>query len=151
MGIDAGPIADMPRRPLLVALFLLAHAAPSAAADGVVAGGVMRFATGQVAFIGGFGGMSVEVWSLEPYGYLSHDAGVWAVQAGVAVPVMRLAAARVLLRFGASTAVSGPAVEPDVNATVGAGVRIGRRVGVTASVDRAREFTLTRAGLFVGW
>ena len=144
-----------PSRKLLAVLFLatlaFAAATPAAAADGVVAGGVMRFAADEVAFTGGFGGLAVEVWSVEPYGYLSHDAGVWAIQAGVAVPVMRMDAARVLLRFGTSTAVSGPAVEPDVNATVGAGVRIGRRVGVMASVDRAREFTLSRAGLFVGW
>ena len=146
-----------PSRMILAVLFLatlalpLAFAAPAAAADGVAAGGVMRFATSEVAFIGGFAGLAVEVWSVEPYGYLSHDAGVWAIQAGVAVPVMRMDAARVLLRFGSSTAVSGPALNSDVNATVGAGVRIGRRVGVMASVDRAREFTMSRAGLFVGW
>lgn len=138
-------------RALLIVTLALTFAAPAGAADGVVAGGVMRFATGEVAFAGGFGGMAVEVWSVEPYGYLSHDAGVWAIQAGVAVPVMRMEAARVLLRFGTNTPVSGPAVEPDVSATVGAGVRIGRRVGVVASVDRARDFTLSRAGLFVGW
>lgn len=148
----------MPPRPsrmllavLFLATFALAFAAPAAAADGVAVGGVMRFSTGEVAFTGGFGGLAVEVWSVEPYGYVSHDAGVWAIQAGVAVPVVRMDAARVLLRFGTSTAVSGPAVDPDVNATVGAGVRIGRRVGVMASFDRAREFTLSRAGLFVGW
>ena len=34
---------------------------------------------------------------------------------------------------------------------VGAGVRIGRHYGVAASVDRAPEFTLMRAGFFIGW
>ena len=138
-------------RTLLIAVFLLALAAPAAAADGVVVGGTMRFATGEAAFIGGFGGVAVDVWGLEPYGYLSHDADVWAIQAGVAVPVIRLEAARVLLRFGTSTPVSGPAIEPDINGTVGAGVRIGRRFGVAASVDIARSFTQSRAGVFVGW
>ena len=82
---------------------------------------------------------------------MSHDAGVWAVQAGVAVPVVRREAVRVSLRAGTSTALAGPAVEPDVYPTVGAGLRVGRRVGVLAEVDRARAFTLWRAGLFVGW
>ena len=55
------------------------------------------------------------------------------------------------LRAGTSPAIAGPAVEPDVHPTVGAGVRVGRRVGVLAEVDRARAFTLWRAGLLVGW
>ena len=50
-----------------------------------------------------------------------------------------------------STAIAGPAVEPNVHPTIGAGVRIGRRFGVLAEVDRARAFTLLRGGLFVGW
>ena len=142
----------MTSRTLAIAVFLLALAAPTtAAADGVVVGGAMRFVSDEAAFIGGFGGVAVEVWGMEPYGYLSHDADVWAIQAGIAIPVIRLDVARVLLRFGTSTPVSGPAVEPDINATVGAGVRIGRRFGFVASVDRARAFTQSRAGLFVGW
>ena len=34
---------------------------------------------------------------------------------------------------------------------IGAGLRLGHRFGVVASVDRAREFTLSRAGVFVRW
>lgn len=134
---------------MILALLMAASAMPAAAQ--VALGGVMRFATEDVAFTGGFGGLSVDVWRVEPYGYLSHDAGVWAVQAGVAVPVVRREAVRVSLRAGTSTAVAGPAVEPDVHPTVGAGLRVGRREGVLAEVDRARAFTLWRGGLFVGW
>ena len=111
----------------------------------------MRFSTGEVAFNGGFGGVAADVWLIEPYGYLSHAAGVWAIQAGAAAPVVRLETVRVSIRFGTSTAVSGPAVEPDIHPTIGAGVRIGRRFGALVEVDQARAFTLTRAGIFVGW
>ena len=54
-------------------------------------------------------------------------------------------------RLGTSTATAGPAGEPNVHPTIGAGVRIGRRFGVLAEVDRAGAFTLSRGGLFVGW
>ena len=111
----------------------------------------MRFATDEVAFIGGFAGVAADVWLIEPFGYLSHDAGVWAIQAGASAPVVRLETVRVSIRFGTSTAIAGPAVEPNVHPTIGAGVRIGRRFGVLAEVDRARAFTLSRGGLFVGW
>ena len=84
----------------------------------------MRFATDEVAFIGGFGGLAADVWLVEPFAYLSHDAGVWAIQAGAAVPIVRLETVRVSIRFGTSPAVSGPAVEPDIHPTLGAGVRI---------------------------
>ena len=131
-------------------MFLGFTFAPPAVAQ-VAVGGVMRFATADVGFNGGFGGVAVDVWRLEPYGYLSHDAGVWAIQAGVAAPVVRREAVRVSLRVGTSTAIAGPAVEPDVHPTVGAGVRVGRRFGVLAEVDRAKAFTLWRGGLFVGW
>ena len=87
----------------------------------------------------------------ELFAYLSHDAGVWAIQAGAAAPVVRLETVRVSRRFGTSSAVSGPAVEPDIHPTIGAGVRLGGRFGVMAEVDRARAFTLTRGGLFVSW
>ena len=135
---------------VLVCLLLGFGLAPPAAAQ-VAVGGVMRFATPEVAFNGGFGGATVDVWLLEPYGYLSYDAGVWAIQAGVATPVVRREIVRVSLRVGTSTAVAGPAVEPDVHPTVGAGVRIGRRFGILAEVDRAKAFTLWRGGLFVDW
>ena len=50
----------------------------------------MRFSTDEVAFIGGFGGLAADIWLIEPFTYLSHDAGVWAIQAGAAAPVVRL-------------------------------------------------------------
>ena len=102
-----------------VALLIAAPAAPAAAE--VAPGGGMRFNAAQVAFTGGFGGLAVDVWRVEPHGCLSHDAGVRAVQAGAAVPVVRREAVGVSLRAGTSTAVAGPAVEPDVHPTVGAG------------------------------
>ena len=55
------------------------------------------------------------------------------------------------LRWVLDDVIAGPAVEPNVHPTIGAGVRIGRRFGVLAEVDRARAFTLSRGGLFVGW
>ena len=135
-------IAPAPPRASIPALLLL-FALATPAAGPVAAAGVMRFATD--------GGLAADVWLVEPFAYLSHDAGVWAIQAGAAAPIVRLETVRVSIRFGTSTAVSGPAGEPDIHPTVGAGVRIGRRFGVLAEVDRARAFTLSRAGLFVGW
>ena len=134
-----------------VLVFFLFFALQAPAAAHHAAGGVMRFATDEVAFIGGFAGVAADVWLIEPFGYLSHDAGVWAIQAGASVPVVRLETVRVSIRLGTSTAIAGPAVEPNVHPTIGAGVRIGRRFGVLAEVDRARAFTLARGGLFVGW
>ena len=131
--------------------FSSSFALQAPAAAQVAAGGVMRFATDEVAFIGGFAGVAADVWLIEPFGYLSHDAGVWAIQAGASVPVVRLETVRVSIRLGTSTAIAGPAVEPNVHPTIGAGVRIGRRFGVLAEVDRARAFRLLRGGLFVGW
>ena len=131
--------------------FLLFFALEGPAAAQVATGGVMRFATDEVAFIGWFAGVAADVWLIEPFGYLSHDAGVWAIQAGASVPVVRLETVRVSIRLGTSTAIAGPAVEPNVHPTIGAGVRIGRRFGVLAEVDRARALTLSRGGLFVGW
>ena len=133
----------LPKASIAALLLLFALATP--AAGQIATGGVMRFSTDEtdeVAFIGGFGGLAADVWLIEPFAYLSHDAGVWAIQAGAAAPVVRL---------GTSTAIAGPAVEPNVHPTIGAGVRIGRRFGVVAEVDRARAFTLSRGGLFVGW
>ena len=148
------PNHDTPRNPgtvrVLILLLLGFALAPPAAAQ-VAVGGVMRFATADVAFPGGFGGVAVDVWGFEPYGYLSQDAGVWAIQLGVAAPVVRREMVRVSFRLGTSTAIAGPAVEPNVHPTVGAGVRVGRRFGVLAEVDRAKTFTLWRGGLFVGW
>ena len=139
----------LPKASIAALLLLFALATP--AAGQIATGGVMRFSTDEVAFIGGFGGLAADVWLIEPFAYLSHDAGVWAIQAGAAAPVVRLETVRVSIRFGTSTAIAGPAVEPNVHPTIGAGVRIGRRFGVVAEVDRARAFTLSRGGLFVGW
>lgn len=126
-------------------------AAPAAAQGGYLTGGAMRFSTEDVAFGGGYGGLVFDLWRVEPYGYLSYDAGVWAVQTGIAFPIVRLEVVRLSVRFGSSTAFAGPAIEPDFNPTVGFGVRLGRELGVVVEMDRAEAFTLTRAGLFIGW
>ena len=78
-----------------VLLLVVLALAPPAAAQ-VALGGVMRFATADVAFHGGFGGVAVDVWGVvEPYGYVSQDAGVWAIQAGIAAPIVRRETVRV--------------------------------------------------------
>ena len=124
---------------------LIAASAPPAAAQ-VPAGGVMGFAASEVAVTGGFGGLAVDVRRVEPCGYGNCDAGIWAVQVGAAVPVVRREAVRVSLRAGTSTTIAGPAVEPDGHPTVGArparrgaGVpgRGGPRAGVHALARRA--------------
>ena len=138
----------LPKASIAALLLLFALATPAA---GQIATGFSTDETDELAFIGGFGGLAADVWLIEPFAYLSHDAGVWAIQAGAAAPVVRLETVRVSIRFGTSTAIAGPADEPNVHPTIGAGVRIGRRFGVVAEVDRARAFTLSRGGLFVGW
>ena len=75
-------------------MFFLFFALQLPAAAHHAAGGVMRFATDEVAFIGGFAGVAADVWLIEPFGYLSHNAGVWAIQAGASVPVVRLETVR---------------------------------------------------------
>ena len=53
--------------------------------------------------VGGFDprrSASMSDWRVESYGYLSHDAGVWAAQAGVAVAVVYRETVRVFLRAG---------------------------------------------------
>ena len=135
----------------LVLAGLLVSAVPAAARDRIVLGGPMRFSNDQVAFAGWFAGAQADVWRVEPFGYLSEDADVWAVVAGVAVPVWRGARGRLSLRVGTEIVLSGPAVEPGANGLVGVGGRFGGRYGVAASVDRALEFTLMRGGIFVRW
>ena len=90
-----------------ILVFFLFFALQAPAAAQVAASGVMRFATDEVAFIGGFAGVAADVWLIEPFGYLSHDAGVWAIQAGASVPVVRLETVRVSIRLGTSTAIAG--------------------------------------------
>lgn len=111
----------------------------------------MRFSTADVAFVGWFAGAHADLWLAEPFGYLSEDVDVWALVTGAAVPVWRGALGRLSLRFGTEIVLGGPAVEPGAHPLVGVGGRLGRRYGVAASVDRAPDFTLLRAGLFLRW
>ena len=136
---------------VLVVLLVLQAAVPVAAQQRVVLGGPMRFSTGDIALRGWFVGPAADVWRLESFGYLSEDADVWAMVAGAAVPVWRGAFGRLSLRLGTEIALHGPAVEPGAHPLIGAGGRIAQRFGVAASIDRAPDFTLTRAGFFVGW
>ena len=122
-----------------------------AAQDRIVLGGPMRFSSGDGAFLGGFVGVAADVWRLEPFAYLSEDGGVWAMQTGAGIPLVRGDKGRLSLRLGAEIVLGGPAVEPGAHPMIGAGLRLGHRFGVVASVDRAREFTLSRAGVFVRW
>lgn len=130
---------------------LLAAAVPAAGQDGIAIGGPMRFSSGDIAFVGWFAGAQADVWRVEPFGYLSEDADVWAIVTGAAVPVWRGALGRLSLRLGTEIVLRGPAVEPGAHPLIGVGGRLGRRYGVAASMDRAPEFTLMRAGLFVRW
>ena len=136
---------------ILVLVLLLFSAAPAAAQDRIVLGGPMRFSTGDIAFTGWFAGAQADVWRVEPFGYLSEDADVWAIVTGAAVPVWRGALGRLSLRLGTEIVLHGPAVDPGAHPLIGVGGRLGRRYGVAASMDRAPEFTLARAGLFVRW
>ena len=137
-------------RTLLLAALLLA-AVPAAAQDRIVLAGPMRFSNDEVAFRGWFGGAEADIWRLESFGYLSEDADVWAIVAGVALPVLRGPRGRLSLRAGTEIVLSGPAVEPGADPLIGVGVRLGGPYGVAASVDRAPDFTLMRAGIFLRW
>ena len=140
------------RRLILIALLAAATCVPAAAQERVVLGGPMRFsADSGPAFMGWFVGGSGDVWRIEPFGYLSEDADVWAVVTGVAVPVRRGCWWRFSVRFGTEIVLHGTAVEPGAHPLIGAGVRLGSRYGFTASVDRAPDFTLIRAGVFIRW
>ena len=82
--------------------------------------------------------------------------GVWAIQTGVGLAILRMDTARATVRVGTSTAVRGPPYVKGVNPTIGMSLRLGQRWGGVAEMDRAfpddgPAFTLTRAGLFVGW
>ena len=134
---------------VIIVVIVVMAAAPAAAQERVMLGGPMRFSTGDVSFVGWFAGASGDVWRLEPFGYLSEDADVWAIVTGAAVPVWRGALGRLNVRFGTEIVLHGPAVDPGAHPLIGVGVRVGSRYGVSASVDRAPEFTLMRAGFFV--
>ena len=135
----------------LVLVIVLLAAVPVAAQDRIVLGGPMRFSSGDIAFRGWFVGAAADVWRVEPFGYLSEDADVWAIVTGAGVPVWRGPLGRLSLRLGTEIVLHGPAVEPGVHRLIGVGGRIGQRYGAVASIDRAPEFTLMRAGFFVGW
>ena len=64
--------ARLPTAPVAALLLLFAFATP--APGQVATGGVMRFATDEVAFIGGFGGVAADVWLVEPFAYLAMAA-----------------------------------------------------------------------------
>ena len=95
--------------------------------------------------------MHADVRLVEPFGYLAEDADVWTIVAGTAVHVVRGAVGRLSLRLGTEIILGGPAVEPGVHPMIGVGGRVGQRVGVAASIDRAPKFTLMRVGIFVRW
>ena len=135
----------------LVLVIVLLAAVPVAAQDRIVLGGPMRFSSGDIAFRGWFVGAAADVWRVEPFGYLSEDADVWAIVTGAGVPVWRGPLGRLSLRLGTEIVLHGPAAEPGVHRLIGVGGRIGQRYGAVASIDRAPEFTLMRAGFFVGW
>ena len=132
-------------------LAMLATATQVTAQDRIVLGGPMRFSAGDTAFAGWFVGGAADVWRVEPFGYLSEDADVWAIVTGAGIPVWRGAVGRLSLRLGTEIVLHGPAVEPGAHPLIGAGIRLGSRYGIAASVDRAPEFTLMRAGVFVRW
>ena len=73
----------------LVLVIVLLAAVPVAAQDRIVLGGPMRFSSGDIAFRGWFVGAAADVWRVEPFGYLSEDADVWAIVTGAGVPVWR--------------------------------------------------------------
>ena len=137
---------------MLVLVPLLVVAAPAAAQEERIAlGGPMRFSTEDVAFVGWFVGAQADVWRVEPFGYLSEDADVWAIVTGAAVPVWRGGLGRLSVRLGTEIVLGGPAVEPGGHPLVGVGARVGGLYGLAASIDRAPDFTLMRAGFFVRW
>ena len=163
-------------RTILLLTVALSLPLTAGAQDGTVAGGTMGFHHPNAAWPGAFVGATVSVWRIEPYGYLSYDydrvqlaeagavgpdavwgtLGVWAIQTGVGLPIVRMDTARATVRAGTSTAVRGPPYAKGVNPTIGMSLRLGQRWGGVAEMDRAfpdngPAFTLTRAGLFVGW
>ena len=136
---------------IAVCALVLLLATTASAQDRIALAGPMRFAAEDIAFRGWFAGAQADVWRVEPFGYLSEDAGVWAIVTGAAVPVRRGALGRISIRFGTEIVLHGPAVDPGAHPLIGVGGRLGRRYGIAASVDRAPEFTLLRMGAFVGW
>ena len=98
---------------------------------------------------GSDGPVRPDVQLVAPFGHLSHDAGVVAVQTAAAGPVARLRT-WASIRSGTGAAVSGPDVEPDVLPTAAAGAYVGRRFEVLAEADRTRTFTPSLGDLVAG-
>lgn len=93
-------------------------------------------------------GAQADLWRVEPFGYLSEDADVWAIVTGAAVAVWRSGLGRFSVRFGTEIVLHGPAVEPGAHPLVGVGA-CRRALRGCGYVDRAADFTLKRAGFFV--
>ena len=111
---------------------------PNVARSPTALGGPTCFSTEDVAFVGWFVGAQADSWRVEPFGYLSEDADVWAIVTGAAVPVWRGGLGRLSVRLGTEIVLGGPAVEPGAHPLVGVGARVGG-LGLAASVDRAPD------------
>lgn len=115
---------------ILVLVLSLVFAAPAAAQEERIAlGGPMRFSTEDVAFVGWFVGAQADVWRVEPFGYLSEDADVWAIVTGAAVQVWRGRLGRLSVRLGTEIVLGGPAVEPGAHPLVGWGRALASATG----------------------
>ena len=92
----------------------------------------------------GSGGLPADVAELAaPLGRLGRPAGVVAAELAAPGPPVGVEA-EASSRPGTGAAVTGPAVEPDVVPTAGAGVQ------VLAAAARSRAFTPSPAGLVAG-
>ena len=115
---------------------------------------LLLFAPGTLAAAestkGRFGGPAADVDELVgPFGRLSRDPGVEAVEAVEAAAAVPVADLGTQASSRPGTAVSGLAVEPDALPTAGAGVRVGWPVGALAAADR-RAFAPSPGGLAAG-
>lgn len=134
----------------ILVLLLVVAATAAAQEERIALGGPMRFSTEDVAFVGWFVGAQAGVWRVEPFGYLSEDADVWAVVTGAAVPFWRGGLGRLSVRLGAEIGLGHPAAEPGAHPLVGVGAGGGGLYRFAASVDRAAlDFMLMRAGFLV--
>ena len=119
----------------------------------------MRSATHDIAFVGWFVGAHTDVWRVEPFGYLSEDADVWAIMTGAVVPVWRGGLGRLSVRFGTEIVLYGPAVEPGARPLGARAGRVGgryevcgvRRPGTRVHVDTGRVLrSLVESWVMVG-
>ena len=130
-------------RLVLAVVVVLPAAVPAAAQDRIVFGGPMRFSSGDIAIRGWFVGTAADVWRVEPS---VTSARRPTCERSWPAPTWSGALGRLSLRLGTEIVLHGPAVEPGAHQLVGAGVRVGQRYGAVASIDRAPDFTLMRAG-----